>query len=193
MGKAAIATPLYLSFAWTLMISYQIFTQTAVTTITDQVNAFLPSIGTWMSSRMDLIVFIYAFAWVFVLSSVIPSAILGKGRSVLLQFMVCLTLTFLPFIFKDVLAAYATQPIEAVFGLNLAFQNPLLAAGYLALPYLVMLTLDVYSKRKHLKEEKPKAIEPIPDQDKDSEEQEMQVATIPAIQTQRLSKNNSAK
>ena len=193
MGKAAIATPLYLSFAWTLMISYQIFTQTAVTTITDQVNAFLPSIGTWISSRMDLIVFIYAFAWVFVLSSVIPSAILGKGRSVLLQFMVCLTPAFLPFIFKDVLAAYATQPMEALFGLNSAFQNPLLAAGYLGLPYIVMLMLDVYSKRKHLKEEKPKAIEPIPDQDKDSEEQEMQIATIPAIQAQRLSKNNSSK
>jgi hypothetical protein len=180
LGKAAIATPLYLSFAWTLMISYQMFTQTAVTTIMGQVNMFWPLIGTWLSSRIDMIVFIYAFAWVFVLSSVIPSVILGKGRSVLLQFMVCLTLTFLAFIFQDALAAYATKPLEDLLSLTAVFQNPILAAGYLSMPYILMLILDIYSKRKYHKDEKPKTIEPPQVEYTSVEEQETQEARIPA-------------
>jgi hypothetical protein len=31
--KAALVTPVYLSVAWVLMVSYQIFTQTAVETV----------------------------------------------------------------------------------------------------------------------------------------------------------------
>ena len=141
-----------------------------------------------MFSRIDVIVFVYAFAWVFVLSSVIPSVILGKGRSVLLQFTICLILTFLPFIFKDALAEHISQPIEALFGLNSAFQNPLLAAGYLALPYMLMVTLDIHSKRKHRKEKKPKNAEQPPEKKMEAEELEMEVATIPAIQTPRAVK-----
>jgi hypothetical protein len=62
LGKAAFAAPIYISVAWTLMISYQLFTQTAVTTLVTQINTFIPSIGFWLSSRIDMVVFIYAFA-----------------------------------------------------------------------------------------------------------------------------------
>ena len=146
--KAAIATPIYISFAWTLMISYQIFTQTAVTTVMTYINMLSPSIGTWLSTRIDMIIFIYAFAWIFVLSSAIPSVILGKGRSVLVQFIVCLTLTLMAFTIQDALAGYATRPVAEIFSLNALLQNPILAVTYLLMPYILMITLDIRSRKK---------------------------------------------
>ena len=135
------------------MISYQLFTQTAVTTVMTYINMLSPSIGTWLSTRIDMIIFIYAFAWIFVLSSVIPSVILGKGRSVLVQFMVCLTLTLMAFMVQDALAGYAARPVAEIFSLNVLLQNPFLAVTYLLMPYILMVTLDIRSRKK------PKQIE----------------------------------
>ena len=149
MGKAAIATPLYLSVAWSLMISYQLFTQTAVATVITSLSTIWPSAATWMSTRSETIIFIYAFAWVFVLSSVIPSVLLGKGRSVLIQFIVCLTLTFAAFLIQDWLAAYAGRPIDQLFSLATLFQNPILATGYLLMPYILMISLDIRARKKN--------------------------------------------
>jgi len=154
LGKAAVVTPLYVSVAWTLMVSYQLFTQTAVTTVTQYINTFWPSIGTWLVSRMDMLVFIHAFAWVFLLSSVIPSVILGKGRGVLIQFFVCLTLTFSAFIVQDIITTYENRSIGQIFNLEALFHNPFLALGYLSLPYLLMLAFDINSRRKQKKKEK---------------------------------------
>ncbi len=151
MGKAALVTPLYISVAWSMMISYQLFTQTAVTTVIDYVKIFWPSVGAWLTFRMDMIVFIYAFAWVFVLSSVIPSVILGKERSVLIQSFVCLTLTFVAFVIQDALTIYGGKPIDQIFSLAVLFRNPFLAVIYLLIPYLLMLMLDIHSRRKQKK------------------------------------------
>jgi uncharacterized membrane protein len=151
--RTAIATPLYISVAWTLMVSYQFFTQTAVTTVISHINMFWPSLGGWLTYRVDVFVFIYAFAWVFVLSSVIPSVLLGKERSVLIQFFVCLTLTFVAFIVQDALTTYTGGQTEQLFGLVALFYNPFLAVIYLLMPYLLMLTIDIRSRRK-LKKDK---------------------------------------
>ena len=75
------------------MISYQLFTQSAVSSVMELIKSPFPQVASWMNSRMDLIVFVYAFAWIFVLTSVIPTAILGRERSVIVQFIVVLTLT----------------------------------------------------------------------------------------------------
>lgn len=153
MGKAALATPIYISVAWTLMISYQIFTQAAVATLTSYINIIWPSMGSWLSSRMDMLIFIYAFAWVFVLSSVIPSVILGKERSVLAQFLVCLTLAFVAFEVQHLTSTYASGLDDHMFSLTTLFYNPFLAIGYLMAPFLVMLAIDIRSKRKRKKAE----------------------------------------
>ena len=153
MGKAAIITPLYISVAWTLMTSYQLFTQTTVESVTIYINMYLPTIGAWMASRLDMIVFIHSFAWIFLLSSVIPALILGKERGVLVQFGVCLTLTFMAFVVQDALAVFGSGALDQISGLDPLFQNPLLAATYLSLPYLLMLGFDIRGKRKQQKEE----------------------------------------
>ncbi|MEM2117497.1 MAG: hypothetical protein QW386_00570 [Candidatus Bathyarchaeia archaeon] len=153
MGRAALTTPLYISVAWTLIISYQIFTQTAVTTLTSYVNLLWPSVGSWLSSRMDMLTFIYAFAWIFVLSSVIPSVILGKERSVLVQFLVCLTLSFVAFEVQELARTYTSGLNDHLFGLTSLFYNPFLAVGYLIAPFIVMVAIDIRSRRKRKKTE----------------------------------------
>jgi len=153
LGKAAWATPMYISVAWTLMISYQLFTQTAVTTIVTVVNTLLPSAGFWLSSRIDIVIFVYSFAWIFVLSSAIPGVILGKERGVLVQFFVCLTLTFLALITVDILESYGAASLNQLLGLSFMFNNLVIAALYLALPYILMVALDVRSRNRNKKKE----------------------------------------
>ncbi|MCJ7721011.1 hypothetical protein MUO98_01190, partial [Candidatus Bathyarchaeota archaeon] len=65
MGKATLLTPVYISVAWTLMTSYQLFTQTTVDTVTTYIYTYLPTVGAWMASRIDMLVFIHSFAWIF--------------------------------------------------------------------------------------------------------------------------------
>lgn len=162
LGKAAVATPVYISFAWILMVSYQLFTQIAVKTVVIYVDMFLPSVGAWLASRMEMIVFIYAFAWVFLLSSAIPSVILGKGRGVLAQFFVCLILTFMAFVVQDILTTYGGGPIEELFSLAVLFRDPFLAVGYLLIPYLLMLALDIHSRKKEKTSEEETATLHVP-------------------------------
>jgi hypothetical protein len=148
LGKAAFITPLYLSVVWALMISYQLFTQTAVTTVIGSIELYWPPIGTWLFSRIDMMVFIFSFAWVFVLSSVLPSVILGKNRSVLIQFLVVLTLTFASFIIQDgLLMIFEGETIAQILNLAHLFINPYIALGFLSLPYIFMLMLDLRSRR----------------------------------------------
>jgi len=158
MGKTALATPLYISFAWILMVSYQFFTQTAVTTVVTRFATFWPALEGWLMSRIDMIIFVYAFAWVFVLSSVIPSFILGKERSVLVQFLVCLTLTFLAFFVQDLLTSYGYDPIDNLSGLAMLLDNPILAVAYLSIPYDLMLSLDIHSRSRRNKKEQEKVV-----------------------------------
>ncbi|MCJ7614457.1 hypothetical protein MUO71_06830 [Candidatus Bathyarchaeota archaeon] len=148
MGKATILTPMYLSVAWTLMTSYQFFTATTVESVTAFINVYLPTAGAWMAARLDMIVFIHSFAWIFLLSSVIPALLLGKERGVLVQFGVCLSLAFLTFIVKDAVTDITSGTLSQILGLAPLFQNPALSAAYLSIPYLLMVGFDIRSKRK---------------------------------------------
>jgi hypothetical protein len=160
LGKATILTPLYISVAWTLMTSYQLFTETTVTTVTKYINIYLPTIGAWLISKLDMIVFIHSFAWIFLLSSVIPALLLGKERGVLIQFGVCLTLAFFAFVIQDAVATgLGNGALDQILGLAPLFNNPVLAAAYLSLPYLLMLAFDIQGKRKKEKWLKVKMVE----------------------------------
>jgi hypothetical protein len=144
--KAAWIAPLYLSLAWTLMITYQIFTQTAVSTIITSINASVPSIGSWLTMRMDLVIFVYGFAWVFLLSSAIPGAILGKERGVIVQFFLCLSLTFLALVMVDFLEGFLNVSVSQLLGLSNLFSNFVVASLYLTIPYILMIALDIHSR-----------------------------------------------
>lgn len=128
------------------MITYQIFTQTAVSTIITSINASIPSVGSWFTMRMDLVVFVYGFAWVFLLSSAIPSAILGKERGVIIQFFLCLSLTFLALVMVDVLEGFLNVSVSQLLGLSNIFSNFVVASLYLTIPYILMIALDIHSR-----------------------------------------------
>jgi len=131
--KAVLATPVYVSVAWILMVSYQLFTQIAVATVVTYIDLLWPSIGSWLISRVDMLIFIYAFSWAFLLSSVIPSVILGKERSILIQYSVILALTFIAFVVRDALTIVCEcNTIDQIFSVAAIFRDPLLAAGYLS-------------------------------------------------------------
>ena len=150
MGKAAW-TPLYISVAWTVMISYQLFVQTAVATVVDSIFMFWPSTTTaWLASRSDMMSFIHAYAWVFVLTSVVPSILLKKRASVLTQFLACLMLTVAPIWVRDNLHYYTdTQVVDRIFNMSDLFRDPLYAAIFLLAPYILMISLDIHSRVKY--------------------------------------------
>jgi len=153
MSKATLITPLYVSVAWTVMVTYQIFTQTAVSTMLNYLNMLWPATGESLLLRMDMIIFVHAFAWVFVLSSVIPSLLLGKKRSVLVQFFVCLTLALLAFVIQDYASAYLSGQSQILRGVAFLLSNPFLAVVYLSVPYLFMVTIDIRARTKAKKDE----------------------------------------
>jgi signal transduction histidine kinase len=152
MVKAAWVAPAYLSIAWTLMISYQLFTEAAVTTVVTGLKSLVPSLGIWLVARQDMIIFVYAFAWVFVLSSVIPSKILGKERSVLVQFVVCLSLTLSAFLILDILKNSFGTVVDQLFSFAYLLNNPILAVLYLTIPYVLMLSLDLKTRNSNKRE-----------------------------------------
>jgi hypothetical protein len=151
MKRSVYLTPVYISVVWILMISYQLFTQTAVTTLVFNVSELIPQIGGWLISRLDMIIFIYAFAWVYLLSSVLPTVFLGKKCSVFIQFLVCLSLTFVAFVIQDgLIVLFEANAIDQILNLGIYFNNPVIAAGYLAIPYLLMIGLDLQTRKKML-------------------------------------------
>ncbi|MEM3874616.1 MAG: hypothetical protein QXU45_05735 [Candidatus Bathyarchaeia archaeon] len=158
VGKAAWQVPLYVSVAWILMVGYQMFTETAVKSLINFINILWPFVGEWLIYRVGMIVFVSAFAWVFVLSSALPSVILGRERSVLAQFFVCLTLTFLAFIAFDSLKAYGGHVISYMLSFATLLDNPFAALAYLLMPYIIMLAIDLQTRRKN---KKKKALENI--------------------------------
>lgn len=152
--RATLAAPIYISVAWSLIVSYQLFTQTAVHSVAVFLDGLGTGVGGFLLPNIGIFAFIHAFAWIFVLSSVIPSIILGKGRSVLVQFLLCLTLALV--------ATSIGGFLELLIGVNLTTQlqasstwltNPIAASLYLSAPYVLMLYIDLRSKIRQQKTE----------------------------------------
>ena len=103
-----------------------------------------------MLTRIDLIVFIHSFTWIFLLSSFIPGVLLGKKRGVLLQFSVCLTLAVLANVVQGAVADASGGTLDQILGLVPLFGNPILATVYMSLPYAMMAWFDIRGKRKSI-------------------------------------------
>jgi hypothetical protein len=155
--KVGLAAPLYLSFSWVLTVSYQVLTDTAVKTVGGQIGLFWPSAALWINSNIETITFIYAFTWIFVLSSVIPSALLGKERGILIQYFVVLILSLIAFFIPDLLFAAFGIEVEEIVASSVIFENVAVAVLYLCVPYLFMAGLDLrgrtMSSRKKIQEQ----------------------------------------
>lgn len=141
--KTAILAPVYLSLSWMLTISYQLFTDTAVKTISQSLSSFWPAISVWLVSNVAKVSFVYAFSWIFILSSVLPSLILGRERSVFMQYLMSMILTVLALSAGDLIPRYGGVQLAPIFNAAVFLQNEYLAIVYLVIPYAVMIALDV--------------------------------------------------
>ena len=147
MGKAVVITPVYFSFAWALILTYQLFTETAVNTIIRELYMFWPQVGVLLNTKIKAIVFVVAYSWVFLLSSVIPSVMLGKRSGTIAQFFVVLILTSSTFFIKDIVTMYTGLDMNTLLSFNQQLMNPLDAFTYLVFPYLVMSMVDLVNRR----------------------------------------------
>jgi hypothetical protein len=152
MRKSYLLTAALLTVAWFLMLSYQIFTQTALKTVADSV----PFLSSTLNSNISSAAFVFSFAWMFVLSSVISGLIFGQQKRIFIQFLIGLILT--------VTASALFEAIKIV-GFDLAnpnillanpyaqvFRNGLFSFVYLSLPFIFMIVVDLRAiTRKHLK------------------------------------------
>jgi hypothetical protein len=127
--------------------------------------------GEWLLSHMQLVEFVHVLAWVFVLTSMIPGVLIGKKRGVLVQFFCTLVLSLMALSFADFLGLiFVSQTVEQVLSYAVMLTNPWIAGFYLSLPYILMLTVDLYNKKKQTKEETAVSIRDaeeteIPEQD----------------------------
>ena len=136
----------YLILAWVLMVSYQIFTQSALTTLTSSLGGSIPVLASWINSKADLTIFICSFAWMFVLSSLISIVMFGKERRLTIQFLVSLALTLTGSALLGLLHVVGldvSNPSILSQPFTLLFNNVFFAFFYLALPFIFMVAVDL--------------------------------------------------
>lgn len=154
MVRAALTTPLYISSVWVLLITYQMFTHVAVVSVVQFIDPILPSAQEFLMPRIDRIEFLYSFAWIWVMTSLIPSLIL-KRKSALLQFVIVLMLTFLALEFESILSfTVGEEAVQQIFGATSLLRNPVLAVLYLLSPFLIIFSVDFYDRRRKELEKK---------------------------------------
>ncbi len=137
---------IYLVIAWVLIVSYQIFTQSALSTVTLSLGGSVPALASWINSEANVTVFICSFAWMFVLSALISIVMFGKERRLTIQFLVSLALTLTGSALLGLFhlvgldlsnPSVLSQPFTILFG------NVFFAFFYLALPFLFMVAVDL--------------------------------------------------
>jgi hypothetical protein len=153
LAKGLLVTSIYLVVAWVLMLSYQFFTTTVLTTGASSFGASVPSLALWLGGNISVAAFVCSFAWLFVLSSVIADLIFGQQRRIFIQFLIGLALTVMTTAILDGLSAVGldlsnpnillSSPIAQVV------QNAYFAFFYLSLPFVFMVVVELRAMRKH--------------------------------------------
>jgi hypothetical protein len=152
LARRFAITAIILIAAWFLMLSYQIFTETALTTIAGS----FPFLASSLNSNIAVAAFVCSFAWMFVLSSVISNLLFGQQKRIFTQFLIGLILT--------VTAAAIFEGLKTV-GFDLSnpntllsssyaqiFRNDIFAFFYLSLPFIFMIVVDLRAMaRQHKK------------------------------------------
>ena len=155
MARRLLVTSILLVAAWVLMLSYQVFTKTALTTVALSLNGAVPYLASSLNSNIGIAVFICSFAWMFVLSTVISNLIFGKQRRIFIQFLIGLVLT---------LTASGLFDAAKWFGWDLSnpktllanryaqvFNSAVFSALFLSLPFVFMIGLDLRAMMKSRK------------------------------------------
>ncbi len=128
------------------MVSYQIFTRTAIASVASSFGSFVPSMASFINSNADTTIFICSFAWMFVLSALISIIMFGRERRLTIQFLVSLALTLTGSALLDLLNTAGlnlSNPSVLSQPFNSLFNNVFFAFFYLALPFIFMVAVDL--------------------------------------------------
>jgi hypothetical protein len=137
---------IYLLIAWILMVSYQIFTRTALITLASSFEGSAPSVASLISSNAGTTSFVCSFAWMFVLSALISIIMFGKERRLTIQFLITLALTLISSALLGLLSTVGLELANPNFltkSGDLLFGNVFFAFFYLALPFIFMVAVDL--------------------------------------------------
>ena len=151
LAKGIVVTSIFLGAAWLLMLTYQIFTKTALTTVASSLRS-VPSLASLLNSNIGVGIFVCAFAWMFVLSSTISNMMFGKQKRIFIQFLVGIVLTLTA---SGILAALKAIGLDlsnpnTVLANSYAqiFSNSLFSLFYLSLPFICMIVIDLRAIQK---------------------------------------------
>ena len=136
----------YLFLAWLLMVSYQIFTKNALTTVAYSLKGAFPLLASWINSNANVPIFVCSFAWMFLLSSLISIIMFGRERRLTVQFLVSLALTLTGSVLLELfhLAGFdLSNPSFLSKSSDILLGNVLFAFFYLALPFIFMAAVDL--------------------------------------------------
>lgn len=152
LARGILVTSILLVAAWVLMLTYQIFTKTAFTTVASSLKGVAPYLASTLNSNIGLAVFICSFAWMFVLSTVISNLIFGKQRRIFIQFLIGLALTFTASALFDAakwLGWDLSNP-KTLLANRYAqiFNSALFSALFLSLPFVFMIAMDLQAMLK---------------------------------------------
>lgn len=146
MARPIVLKALYLVLAWVLMVSYQIFTQSALKTVAASLEGIISPLASLLNSNSATAVFICSFAWMFVLSVLVSIIMFGRERRLTIQFMVSLGLTLTGAALLEVLNLAGldfSNPNTLSQPFTLLFGNVFFAFFYLALPFIFMVLVDL--------------------------------------------------
>ncbi|HEX7483476.1 MAG TPA: hypothetical protein VF350_08415 [Candidatus Bathyarchaeia archaeon] len=146
MARSLPRKVIYLILAWVLVVSYQIFTQSALTTVASSIGGLTPGLASFINSKAELATFICSFAWMFVLSALISILMFGKERRLTIQFLVSLALTLTGSALLGLLNGAGldlSNPNVLFHPFTLLFSNAFFAFFYLALPFIFMVAVDL--------------------------------------------------
>jgi hypothetical protein len=135
------------------MLTYQIFTHTALSTVALSLRLPVPALSSLLNSNLTVAVFICAFAWMFLLSSIISNLMFGKQRRIFVQFLIGLILTLTA---SGILAGLKAVGVDlsnshVILSNPYAqvFNNAYFSLFYLSLPFVSMIIMDLRAGLPH--------------------------------------------
>jgi hypothetical protein len=156
MARSFTVTAALLAVAYILMVSYQVFAKNALGSVVEALKNISPVLTSILDSGYgsQIIVFVCSFAWMFVLSAVVSQLMFGRERRLSVQFLVSFALTLtgaaLLYLLQNVLGVNLSDPSVLSKPFLVVFDNAMFSFFYLALPFIVMVALDLrtLAKRK---------------------------------------------
>jgi hypothetical protein len=136
-----VGTPIFVAIKASVLMVYKMFTETAVTAVVQSINMLNPPIGSYLLTRLDTVIYLVTFAWLFLFIEWLKVAVFGK-HSLTMKFIYTMAALLLVVTAQEAIVTYlGMETYDKIFSLANYMKNPIIALGFLAIPYLFILFL----------------------------------------------------